>query len=655
MAPPPPSETPSSKAVSISEDTPETIEIESRRPSHTLRKTLSNKRLHGRLPVSPHLAASITTRDVIPKVSLTGTENMPPSLAEEEHGANGHAHGHGNGHHHVQRVVTGVRGWIEAERTRRRERRRRVHPTHAHDGNGLSDDEALAELEQMLTNAVLRPQGPRKKSSGRRRSLGVSAASDTEYTSDGEAVVPTCEVWLKTPEETGWEVFKAEVLKLSHTLKCKGWRRVDLGRSAEVGVERISGALTNAVYMVTPPADVPASCASSTTSLPLTATPRQPPAPLLLRIYGPQVSHLIDRDTELSILRRLARNHIGPRMLGTFENGRFEQFFTARTLTKADIRLPPTSRHIAKRLKELHTGIDLLSHERAAGPIVWVNWKKWAPRARTVMGGEGSWWPAFETAVDRYRTWLSITRGGDRLVFAHNDTQYGNILRLQASGKSPLLMPENEHRQLVVIDFEYASANTVGFEVANHFCEWMADYHCDTPHVMRKAKYPTESEMRNFLGAYVEHKLGGGIGGGSGGFGGLGSMGGSSTSLLDSGNADSPARWNLDDARTPAPPPSALTHRDEAVEAEVDALLAEAAAWRAAAHAMWCAWGVVQAKTEEGEKDGDGAQEAEEEEEEFDYLEYAKQRAALFWGDVVELGIVKKEEVPEVFADVCSA
>lgn len=48
-------------------------------------------------------------------------------------------------------------------------------------------------------------------------------------------------------------------------------------------------------------------------------------------------------------------------------------------------------------------------------------------------------------------------------------TQYGNLLRMEPSSESPLLRPENEHKQLVVIDFEYASANLPGFEFANHF------------------------------------------------------------------------------------------------------------------------------------------------------------------------------------------
>lgn len=35
------------------------------------------------------------------------------------------------------------------------------------------------------------------------------------------------------------------------------------------------------------------------------------------------------------------------------------------------------------------------------------------------------------------------------------------------------------------------------------------------------------------------------------------------------------------------------------------------------------------------------------EDEEFDYLGYAQERAMFFWGDVVALGLVKMEELPE--------
>lgn len=172
---------------------------------------------------------------------------------------------------------------------------------------------------------------------------------------------------------------------------------------------------------------------------------------LLLRIYGPQVEHLIDRDNELQILRRLGRKNIGPRVLGTFNNGRFEQYFEARPLTPRDLRIPETSNHIAKRMKELHEGIELLREEREGGPTVFRNWDKWVDRCEQlttwldkeiqsphnqIKAQSEPWrrrglvcgvaWQVFRKAVDDYRRWFVAGCGGPegikrQLVFAHND------------------------------------------------------------------------------------------------------------------------------------------------------------------------------------------------------------------------------------------
>lgn len=176
------------------------------------------------------------------------------------------------------------------------------------------------------------------------------------------------------------------------------------------------------------------------------------PSKLLLRIYGPQVEHLIDRESELKILQRLARKRIGPRLLGTFTNGRFEEFLHAKALTAKELREADTSKQIAKRMRELHEGIDLLKEEREAGPFVWQNWDKWVQRCEQVMtwldqqikehSAEsiqcpadkwkqrgfvcGVEWPIFRQTVEKYRKWLEDQYGGidkinERLVFAHND------------------------------------------------------------------------------------------------------------------------------------------------------------------------------------------------------------------------------------------
>lgn len=136
----------------------------------------------------------------------------------------------------------------------------------------------------------------------------------------------------------------------------------------------------------------------------------------------------------MSNVGRLARKNIGPRMIGTFQNGRFEQYLHAETLTRDDIRNPVTSRHIAKRMRELHEGIDLEDSEIRNGPTVWINWDKWVGRAREVMKTVETQeekqcvvvWKAFEDAVGRYKRWLVGRCEGEEglkkdLVFAHND------------------------------------------------------------------------------------------------------------------------------------------------------------------------------------------------------------------------------------------
>ena len=288
-------------------------------------------------------------------------------------------------------------------------------------------------------------------------------------------------------------------------------------------------------YVVKPPPDPPQQKNEDGS---LTA-PKPRPKQLLLRIYGPQVEHLIDRDDELAILRRLAKKKIGPRLLGTFHNGRFEEFLHARTLEAGDLRIPETSKQIAKRMRELHDGIELLDKERAAGPVNFLNWDKWVDRCEEVI----SWldkqvhslekheegpkpkdkytryglicgvdWPIFRKTYEKYRQRLVKESGGQggirkKLIFAHNDTQYGNLMRLQPAGESPLQQPSNQHKQLVVIDFEYAGQNTVGLEFANHFTEWCYDYHDpDQPWACNTKAYPSPDEQYRFVRSYVMHR-----------------------------------------------------------------------------------------------------------------------------------------------------
>ena len=213
------------------------------------------------------------------------------------------SHHHYRGHH----VTSKVRQWLDMERARKIARRQKRlqakdiegesgRPRNESRASSESDEDALMKLEQILAKAVLdetdllasagsrRPSyAPRKRSSSkyslRRRS--TAASSDTDYV-DGDVFVPSADVVLDntktlkysnpdTPpsttdlhsqakrnekEKAAWLTFKNEIVRLAHTLKLKGWRRVPLGRGGEIMVERLSGAMTNAVYVVSPPANL---------------------------------------------------------------------------------------------------------------------------------------------------------------------------------------------------------------------------------------------------------------------------------------------------------------------------------------------------------------------------------------------------------------
>lgn len=406
-------------------------------------------------------------------------------------------------HHASEMMLARVGEWLDRERkkmgrrkTGRPSKRAQAHapPVKAGDGeepgprersdsiDSQSSEVSLDRLQRIIddsmTNLGISSVPPTKPALGKRPSsrrrghpkLSRVPSSDTEYF-DGEAVVPTCEATLDnskasysggsvttedapaslTAKETrsrhGWTTFKNEVIRLAHTLRLKGWRSVPLDGGDKIAVERLSGALTNAVYVVSPPKESELVPMASASGRPLS---KKTPKKILLRVYGPFVDQLIDRQTELKVLRRLAKKKIGPRLLGTFTNGRFEEYFNAAPLVPTEMRDPETSRQIAKRMRELHEGIELLEAEKDDGPKVWRNWDKWLDNVgkrvlqldEVVRSGAaspgGPWrslgfvcgvpWEFFKELVDRHKEHVNKFYGSEanlreHLVFAHNDVR----------------------------------------------------------------------------------------------------------------------------------------------------------------------------------------------------------------------------------------
>ena len=348
------------------------------------------------------------------------------------------------------------------------------------------------------------------------------------------------------------DYLKNDILNIIQTLRIPKWYRKGhlespLNRSKLV-LNKISGAMTNAIFKI------------QYQGLPS----------LLLRIYGKNNDSIIDRDNELQILARLSIQNIGPSLYGCFENGRFEQFLeNATTLTKDDIRDWKISQRIARRMKELHSGIPLLKSEMESGPVSWTKIEKWLgiieqhpnwiddkKRIQAIFNCQD--WLTLKKNVYKYKTWLFKNSPKNSLVFCHNDTQYGNLLfnsplidldslsnpdlslyidkdkdynisnttSWTPSDLTPVstdsLFPSTSNvsldtiinppkqdqiqdKKLVVIDFEYSGPNPVSYDLANHFSEWMHDYSCSKPWSCNSSLFPNKEQLLNFLYSYVSH------------------------------------------------------------------------------------------------------------------------------------------------------
>ncbi|KAI8992099.1 kinase-like domain-containing protein, partial [Mycotypha africana] len=223
---------------------------------------------------------------------------------------------------------------------------------------------------------------------------------------------------------------------------------------------------------------------------------------MLLRVYGVGCDQLLDRNKELNWLSHLSQLNIGPKMLATFGNGRLEEYLPSTTLTSQDIRNTRISAQIASRLHQLHSIVQIFPPDEAFDePLnVWTMIEKWYTTLVDILPQLNSIYPELNLdlielreKIDACKTFLS--KSDSPIVFAHNDAQYGNILKIEGSN------------ELVVIDFEYAGYNPRAYDIVNHFCEWMYDYHSTTHPTcqMIEERYPTKEEQLNFLSSYLNH------------------------------------------------------------------------------------------------------------------------------------------------------
>jgi choline kinase len=263
-----------------------------------------------------HYPASISKKKLSgrPSVERLGSNKVAPSEGNPSLSSllsNSSTDATSDGQHAHENLLKQVGTWLKHERSRRHARRAKrkaakegavQEPTKTVPDEALEESHALARtssesshgedsldqlahiLEKTLSmkpaDAKRRMQHFRRSSTGLKRHSAISL--DTDYFESVDQLVPSCEAILDNSktmaynvdesdgdsvpqvsekearkEREAWTKFRAEILRLAHTLKLKGWRKVSMEQSNEIDVQRLSGALTNAVYVVSPPKDLP--------------------------------------------------------------------------------------------------------------------------------------------------------------------------------------------------------------------------------------------------------------------------------------------------------------------------------------------------------------------------------------------------------------
>lgn len=252
---------------------------------------------------------------------------------------------------------------------------------------------------------------------------------------------------------------------------------------------RLSAAMTNTVYILFHPI--------------LTEAPQK----ILLRVYGEGIGQILNRSEELAWFKTVSEAGVGPKLLATFANGRLEEYLESVTLTPSMMRSEIISDGIATKMSQFHA----LQFDETTLPVIWNRielWRKEAiksfdslliskPEKKEILMRIKNTLilEAEEYSEGKFKRFFDLLISlGNPIVPCHNDLQHGNILITDATLK------------IVFIDYEYGGMNYAAFDIANHFCEWAADYTetNPTPHLMNfNENYPTSEEQARFITKYL--------------------------------------------------------------------------------------------------------------------------------------------------------
>ncbi|KAL1231070.1 hypothetical protein TSPI_03725 [Trichinella spiralis] len=279
---------------------------------------------------------------------------------------------------------------------------------------------------------------------------------------------------------------KERALSLCACFLGGAWKEVPIQKFS---IQRMSGGLSNVLLLCQHELDV----------YPDSAVPCK----ILLRIYfNPETETNVVEESVTFML--LSERQLGPKLYGIFPGGRLEEYIPSRPLSVLEVRQSHFSRQIAAKMAQFHALSVPLSKEPT---YLFDALKRWMRQLKNNADRFPEFLVRFDNQVislneERLLQEINLIRDftdncKSPVVFCHNDIQEGNIL-----------LPNecSSHKGIMFIDFEYSSYNYRGFDLANHFCEWIFDCTITEPpgFVVEPSHFPTEAEQLQFFSSYLE-------------------------------------------------------------------------------------------------------------------------------------------------------
>ena len=241
--------------------------------------------------------------------------------------------------------------------------------------------------------------------------------------------------------------------------------------------------------------------------------------PVLLRLYGGNVLprdapiRTLNEVTETLLFFHLGETNQGPKLLGTFEGGRIEEFVSGSTLSVDDfVTNPKVALALAKVLAKYHRvnvpvprkAWDVVNIAKTCHQKFKESYPEFGNSYLTPGGALGEYESlrgVIEFDVDEFTSWIERTMKliKMRIVFTHNDANRSNII---VKGPSSDLSGQDLDQRLLLIDCEFSGYSYRGFDIGNAFCMRKFDFAGEK--FLSGYEYPDVADRRLFIQAYQE-------------------------------------------------------------------------------------------------------------------------------------------------------